>query len=43
VLAVRHGDGTVTSNPPPNVPLALNDVLVAIGTADQLEQLEKLA
>jgi len=43
VLALRHGDGTVTSNPSPNVPLALNDVVVAIGAADQLEQLEELA
>ncbi len=43
ILAIRHGDGTVTSNPPPTVPLASNDILVAIGTADQLEQLQKLA
>lgn len=43
ILAIRHADGTVTSNPSPTVPLSENDVLVAIGTADQLEQLEKLA
>lgn len=43
ILAIRHLDGTVTSNPPPTVPLASNDILVAIGTADQLEQLDKLA
>ena len=43
VLAVRHGDGTVMSNPSPNVPLAPNDIVVAIGTADQLKDLENLA
>ncbi|NND01908.1 MAG: potassium channel protein [Acidimicrobiia bacterium] len=42
ILAIRHVDGTVTSNPSPTVPLSDNDILVAIGTADQLEQLEKL-
>ena len=42
ILAIRHGDGTVTSNPSPSVPLADKDILVAIGTAEQLEQLEKL-
>lgn len=43
ILAIRHTDGTVTPNPSPDVPLSADDVLVAIGTADQLEQLEKLA
>lgn len=42
VLAIRHGDGTMTSNPSPTMALAADDALVAIGTADQLEQLEKL-
>jgi len=43
VLAIRHLDGTVTSNPSPTKPLQANDILVAIGTAEQLEQLEKMA
>lgn len=43
ILAIRHADGTVTPNPSPTVPLSDQDILVAIGTVDQLEQLEKLA
>lgn len=42
VLAVRHADGRVTANPSPIMPLRAQDVLVAIGTAEQLEQLQKL-
>jgi len=43
ILAIRHGNGTMTSNPSPTVPLLPDDVLVAIGTAEQLEQLQQLA
>lgn len=42
VLAVRHENGTIATNPDPMMPLEANDVLVAIGTAEQLEQLGKL-
>lgn len=42
VLAIRHANDTVDSNPSPRIPLQERDVLVAIGTVEQLEQLEKL-
>jgi len=42
ILAIRHDDGSATPNPSPSLPLKPRDVLVAIGTADQLEKLEKL-
>lgn len=42
ILAVRHASGVVTTNPPPTMPMAEGDTLVAIGTADQLLGLEKI-
>jgi voltage-gated potassium channel len=42
ILAVRHVDGKITTNPPPSMSIAAGDVLVAIGTVDQLRALEKL-
>ncbi len=42
VLAVRHADGRVTTNPPASIELSADDVLVAIGTDEQLRALEKL-
>ncbi len=42
ILAVRHGDGHITTNPPPSLAVSEGDVLVAIGTVDQLRALEDL-
>lgn len=42
ILAVRHSSGQVTTNPPPSMQIASGDVLVAMGTVDQLRALEKL-
>lgn len=35
-------DGTPTANPPPDLTLVAGDRLLALGTGDQLERLEKL-
>ena len=43
ILAIRHGNGAMTSNPSPTLPLASDDTLVAIGTAEQLADLDKLS
>ena len=42
VLALRHPDGLFTTNPAPESVLAAGQVLIAIGTADQLHNLERL-
>lgn len=42
ILAIRHAAGGITTNPSPEVPMSAGDVLVAIGTADQLQGLEKM-
>jgi voltage-gated potassium channel len=42
VLALRHPDGSFTTNPAPETPIAGGQVLIAIGTADQLAALERL-
>ncbi|HSF84793.1 MAG TPA: potassium channel protein [Acidimicrobiia bacterium] len=42
ILAIRHAEGRITTNPPPTMNLVPGDVLVAIGTVDQLRALEKL-
>ena len=42
ILAIRHPDGSVTTNPAPSKRVKGGDVLVAIGTTDQLGGLEKL-
>lgn len=36
VLAVRKPDGSVNVNPPPGTPLAEGDLVIALGTEDQL-------
>lgn len=40
VLALRHADGTFTTNPEPDARVAAGDVLIAVGTATQLRALE---
>lgn len=40
VLALRHADGTFTTNPEPDARIAAGDVLIAVGTATQLRALE---
>lgn len=42
VLALRHPNGVFTTNPSPESVLLEGQVLIAIGTADQLAQLERL-
>jgi voltage-gated potassium channel len=42
VLAIRDGDGEFTTNPGPDTVLGDGVVLIAIGTQDQLDHLEKL-
>ncbi|MBI1844361.1 MAG: TrkA C-terminal domain-containing protein, partial [Actinobacteria bacterium] len=36
VLALRHPDGTFTTNPDPDVVMTNEQVLILIGTTDQL-------
>lgn len=43
VLAVRGDDGSFTTNPPPETEMAPGQILIAIGTPDQLCALEKVA
>jgi len=43
VLAIREGDGAFTTNPGPDTVLAKGDVLIAVGTKEQLRQLVALA
>lgn len=40
VLALRHPDGSFTTNPEPDDRIAAGDVLIAVGTAQQLARLE---
>lgn len=42
VLAIRHTDGSVTTNPPADMLLTPGETLVAMGTVDQLRALEDL-
>jgi len=42
VLAVRLPDGTFVTNPDPASTLAPHQVIIAVGTADDLERLERL-
>ena len=42
VLALRHPDGMFTTNPAPETVLAAGQVLIAVGTAEQLGALEGL-
>ncbi len=43
VLALRAEDGTFNTNPAPETPINQGQILIAIGTSDQLCALEKLA
>ena len=40
VLALRNDDGSFTTNPPVDTVVAADQVLIAVGTAEQLHQLE---
>jgi voltage-gated potassium channel len=42
VLALRQGDGTFVSNPPPDTPFQPGQVVIAIGTEAELAALEEL-
>ncbi len=42
VLALRGDDGTFTTNPDPNVVLHPNNIIVAVGTEDALNELVKV-
>ena len=43
VLAIRDAAGAFRTNPPPDTALAPGDVLIAVGTSDQLAALAELA
>ena len=43
ILAIREPDGTFVTNPPATHPLRVNQVLISIGTADQIGTLEEAA
>ena len=43
VIAIRHGDGRIVANPTGDEPFQPGDVLVSVGSSDQLEQLVQLA
>lgn len=43
VLAIRRPDGTFVTNPTPETELTPGDVLISVGTAEQLAALERVA
>lgn len=43
VLAIRRQDGTFVTNPSPGIEMESGDVLISVGTADQLAALDELA
>jgi voltage-gated potassium channel len=43
VIAIRHGDGRIVANPTGDEPFQPGDVLVSVGSSDQLEQLVQVA
>jgi uncharacterized protein with PhoU and TrkA domain len=43
ILAVRRPDGTFTTNPDPGMVIEPRQVLIAVGTDDDLQRLEELA
>jgi voltage-gated potassium channel len=43
ILAMRSGDGTFTTNPPPETLLHAGEILIAIGTESQLQALASVA
>jgi voltage-gated potassium channel len=42
VIAVRKADGTFDATPSPDAPLAEGDVLIAVGSVEELQRLEEL-
>jgi voltage-gated potassium channel len=42
VLALRHADGTFTTNPDPDTVIEPKQVIIAVGTDDDLARLELL-
>jgi len=43
VLAIRRGDGTFVTNPSPGIAIDAGDVLISVGTEEQLQALDELA
>ncbi len=43
VLAIRRGDGEFLTNPGPETTVTPGDVLISIGTAEQLANLERFS
>lgn len=43
VLALRGADGSFHTNPDPDTPVAAGQILIVIGTAEQLAKLRSLA
>jgi voltage-gated potassium channel len=42
IIALRKEDGSFDTTPSPDVTLDLGDVLIAVGTPDELRKLEEL-
>jgi voltage-gated potassium channel len=42
IIAVRRQDAALETMPPPSMPISVGDVLVAMGTRDQLRELEAM-
>ena len=42
ILAIRRADGSFIANPSPEVLIETGDVLIGVGTADQLDALAHL-
>jgi voltage-gated potassium channel len=43
IVGIRTRTGTLTSSPSPDIQVAEGDILVAVGTPDQLESLQRMA
>jgi voltage-gated potassium channel len=43
ILAIRDGDGEFTNNPPPGRTLRTGEIMIAMGSPDQLEKLLSMA
>jgi len=42
IMAVKKGDGKIITNPPPSVVLEAKDLLVVMGTKEQLEKWQSI-
>jgi voltage-gated potassium channel len=42
IVALRHGDGSFVTAPPPDTVLAAGDVLIGVGSAVEIDRLEQL-